>query len=154
MGQIATRLADLGITLPTPPAPVATYVPYTITPGGIVHVAGQVSRGATGDVLGKLGADLDVSGGQGAARVCAINLLAQLNAALEGDLDRLKRILKLNVFVNVVPTFGDIPQVANGCSDFMVEVLGDVGRHARSAVGVANLPMNFAVEIDGVFLVE
>ncbi|MBU6372837.1 MAG: RidA family protein [Alphaproteobacteria bacterium] len=152
MSRIDARLKDLGLTLPAPPAPVASYVPFTITAGGIVHVAGQVSRDtAGGGVTGKLGGGVTLEQGQAAARICAINLMAQLKAATGGDLDRVRRVLKLNVFVNVTPDFDPIPQVANGCSDLFVEVFGDVGRHARSAVGVANLPMGFAVEVDGVF---
>lgn len=152
MSRIDARLTELSITLPAPPAPVASYVPFTISKGGIVHIAGQVSRDAAGGgVTGKLGAGVSLEQGQAAARICAINLMAQLKAAAGGDLDRVVRVLKLNCFVAVTPDFDPIPQVANGCSDLFVEVFGDVGRHARSAVGVANLPMGFAVEIDGVF---
>jgi enamine deaminase RidA (YjgF/YER057c/UK114 family) len=154
MGRIEERLAALGITLPNPPAPIASYVPFTLAPGGLVHISGQVSRAADGDHLGRLGDGLDLAQGQAAARVCALNLLAQLRAACGGELDRVERVLKLNGFVNVAPDFGAIPQVMNGCSDLMVEVLGEAGRHARSAVGVANLPMGFAVEVDGVFLIR
>jgi enamine deaminase RidA (YjgF/YER057c/UK114 family) len=151
MSKIAEKLAALGIDLPAAPAPVANYVPFTMRQG-LVHVAGQVSRAGDGTlVTGKLGDTLDIAAGQAAARLCAINLMAQLANAAGGDLDRLRAVLKLNVFVNVVPSFGQIPQVANGCSDLFVEVFGDIGRHARSAVGVANLPMDSAVEIDGVF---
>jgi enamine deaminase RidA (YjgF/YER057c/UK114 family) len=150
MSRIEARLQELGITLPNPPAPVASYVPFTRV-GGLVHISGQVSRAADGDHLGRLGGDLTLEQGQAAARVCGLNLLAQLKAACDGDLDRLVQVVKLNGFVNVTPDFNTIPQVMNGCSDLMVEVLGDAGKHARSAVGVANLPMGFAVEVDGVF---
>lgn len=150
MSRVEARLAELGIVLPEPPAPVASYVPFTIS-GALVHVSGQVSRGPDGDHLGKLGRDVTLEQGQAAARVCGLNLLAQLKAACGGDLDRVRRVLKLNGFVNVTPDFNPVPAVINGCSDLMVEVLGDAGRHARSAVGVANLPLGFAVEVDGVF---
>ncbi|MBL8550174.1 MAG: RidA family protein [Hyphomonadaceae bacterium] len=150
MSRIEGRLKELGITLPTPPAPVASYIPFTRS-GSLVHISGQVSVDAAGGVKGKLGGGLSTEQGQAAARLCGLNLLAQLKAACEGDLDRVRRALKLNGFVNVAPDFDPIPQVMNGCSDLMVEVLGEAGRHARSAVGVANLPLGFAVEVDGAF---
>ena len=150
MSEIEARLKQLGIVLPNPPAPVASYVPFTRV-WDLIHVSGQVSRGAEGDHLGKLGGDLSLEQGQAAARVCGLNLLAQLKAACDGNLDRLVRVVKLNGFVNVTPDYNPIPQVMNGCSDLMVEVFGDAGKHARSAVGVANLPLGFAVEVDGVF---
>jgi len=149
MGTIESRLEHLGIVLPAAPKPVASYVPVVIA-NNLAHVAGQVSRGADGGMLGKLGRDLTVEQGQQAARLCGLYLIAQLKAAL-GELDRVKRVVKINGFVNVAADFADIPQVMNGCSDLLVEVFGDAGRHARSAVGVANLPLNFAVEADGVF---
>ena len=149
MANIEKRLEELGIVLPAAPRPVASYVPVVIA-SGLAHVAGQVSRNAEGGVLGKLGRELKLEDGQRAARLCGLYLIAQLKAAL-GDLDRVKRIVKINGFVNVTPDFGEIPQVMNGCSDLLVEVFDEAGRHARSAVGVANLPLNFAVEADGVF---
>lgn len=151
MGKIEARLQELGVQLPTPPAPVASYVPFVIAAGGLVHVSGQVSVDASGGIKGKLGGDLELDDGQEAARLCALNLLAQVKAACGGDLDRVTRVVKINGFVNVAPDFEPIPAVMNGCSDLMVEVFGDAGRHARSAVGVANLPLGFAVEADGVF---
>ncbi|NWG54318.1 MAG: RidA family protein [Hydrogenophilaceae bacterium] len=157
MARIEARLKELGIVLPTPPAPVASYVPFTIAAAGdgrLVHVSGQVSVDASGGVKGKLGAPLTLEQGQTAARLCGLNLLAQLQAACGGDLDRLTRVLKLTGFVNAAPDFDPIPAVMNGCSDLMVEVFGDAGRHARSAVGVANLPLGFAVEVDGVFQIR
>jgi enamine deaminase RidA (YjgF/YER057c/UK114 family) len=150
MARIEAKLQELGITLPTPPAPVASYVPYQVV-GNLVHVSGQVSVDASGGIKGKLGAGLDVEQGQAAARLCGLNLLAQVKAACGGDLDRVKRVVKLNGFVNVAPDFDPIPQVMNGCSNLMVDVFGDAGRHARSAVGQANLPLGFAVEVDGLF---
>lgn len=150
MGRIMQRLTELNIVLPTPPAPVASYVPF-VRIGGLVHVSGQVSIAADGGIKGRLGQGLELETGQAAARLCAINLLAQLNLACEGDLDRLLRVIKLNGFVNVSPDFDAIPLVINGCSNLFVEVFGESGRHARSAVGVANLPLGFAVEVDGVF---
>jgi enamine deaminase RidA (YjgF/YER057c/UK114 family) len=150
MGQVDTRLQELGIVLPTPPAPVASYVPFVIV-GNLVHVSGQVSVDASGGIKGKLGDTIEVEQGQAAARLCGFNLLAQVKAACGGDLDRVKRVVKLNGFVNVTADFDPIPQVMNGCSDLMVQVFGDAGRHARAAVGMANLPLNFAVEVDGLF---
>jgi enamine deaminase RidA (YjgF/YER057c/UK114 family) len=154
MGRIEQRLRELGVVLPTPPAPVASYVPFTIAEtrsGSLVHVSGQVSTGPDGGVTGKLGGELTIEQGQAAARLCGLNLIAQLKAACAGDLDRVVRVLKINGFVNVAPDFEPIPRVMNGCSDLMAEVFGEAGRHARSAVGVANLPLGFAVEADGVF---
>lgn len=153
MGRVDARLQELGITLPTPPAPVASYVPYVVS-GNLVYVSGQVSVDATGGIKGKLGDAIEVEEGQAAARLCALNLLAQVKAACDGDLDRVKRVVKLGGFVNVTADFSPIPQVVNGCSDIMVAVFGDAGRHSRSAVGVANLPLDFAVEVDGVFELE
>ncbi len=150
MGRIEAKLQEMGIELPTPPAPVASYVPF-VSSGGIVYVSGQVSVDASGGIKGKLGADIEVEEGQAAARLCGLNLLAQIKAACDGDLDRVRRVVKLGGFVNVTPDFAPIPQVINGCSDLMVAVFGDAGKHARSAVGVANLPLDFAVEVDGIF---
>lgn len=153
MSAIDTRLADLGIDLPEPVAPVANYVPFVRT-GNQVFISGQVSIGAEGLVKGTLGSDMDISAGQAAARLCAINLISQLKAACEGDLSRVKRVVKLGGFVAATADFTDIPQVINGCSDLMVEVFGDAGRHARSAVSCPVLPLGAAVEVDGVFEVE
>lgn len=150
MARIEARLQELGVTLPTPPAPVASYVPFAIV-GNLVHVSGQVSVDASGGIKGKLGDKIEVEEGQAAARLCGLNLLAQVKAACGGDLDRVRRVVKLGGFVNVTPDFAPIPQVINGCSDLMVAVFGEAGRHARSAVGVANLPLDFAVEVDGIF---
>lgn len=149
-GRIDTRLADLGISLPDAPMPAANYVPFVQT-GKLVMVSGQISLGPDGLITGKLGDDMDVAGGQDAARVCAINLIAQLKAACDGDLDLLARVVRLGGFVNSTPDFTDHPKVINGASDLMVEVFGDAGRHARAAVGVAALPLGVAVEIDGMF---
>lgn len=153
MGRIEARLQELGVTLPTPPAPVASYVPFVIV-GNVVHVSGQVSVDASGGIKGKLGDAIEVEQGQAAARLCGLNLLAQVKAACGGDLDRVRRVVKLSGFVNVTPDFDPIPQVMNGCSDLMVSVFGDAGRHARSAVGMANLPLNYAVEVDGIFEID
>lgn len=150
MSRVEARLQELGVSLPTPPAPVASYVPFVIV-GNLVHVSGQVSVDASGGIKGKLGDAIEVEEGQAAARLCGLNLLAQVKAACGGDLDRVKRVVKLNGFVNVTPDFDPIPAVMNGCSDLMVSVFGDAGKHARSAVGMANLPLNYAVEVDGVF---
>ncbi len=152
MPAIEARLAELGITLPTPVPPIASYVPF-VEVGGLLHISGQVSIDAAGGVKGRLGAPLTLEQGQAAARLCGLNLLAQLKAACKGDLDRVIRAVKLGGFVNCAPDFDEIPKVINGCSDLMVEVLGEAGRHARSAVGVANLPLGFAVEVDAVFAI-
>ena len=150
MSDIDTRLTELGITLPEPVAPVANYVPF-VQSGSQVFISGQVSIGADGLVKGTLGDTMDVAAGQSAARLCGINLIAQLKAACGGDLTRLKRVVKLGGFVAAVPGFTDIPLVINGCSDLMVAVFGDPGRHARSAVSCPVLPLGAAVEVDGVF---
>ena len=148
--SIETRLADLGIALPEPVAPVANYVPF-VRSGNQVYISGQISLGADGLVTGTLGQDMDVEAGQAAARLCAINLISQFSAACDGDLDRLQRVVTLGGFVAAAPRFFDIPKVINGCSDLMVEVFGDKGRHARSAVSCPALPLGAAVEVDGVF---
>ncbi|MGD2131563.1 MAG: RidA family protein [Maricaulaceae bacterium] len=150
MSDIDARLAALGVTLPEPVAPVANYVPFVQT-GNAVYISGQVSLGPDGLMKGRLGADLDLAAGQAAARLCGINLIAQMKAACDGDLSRVARVVKLGGFVNAAPDFKEIPQVVNGCSDLMVEVFGDAGRHARSAVGCSNLPLGVAVEVDAVF---
>jgi enamine deaminase RidA (YjgF/YER057c/UK114 family) len=146
--SIETRLAELGITLPRPAAPVASYVPVVIA-GGLAHVSGQLPfiRGEL--VTGRLGEDVDLELGAGAARACGLMILAQLDAAL-GSLDRVERVIKLGAFVNSTSHFTDQPKVANGASDLMVEVFGDAGKHARSAVGVPVLPLGAAVEVDAV----
>jgi enamine deaminase RidA (YjgF/YER057c/UK114 family) len=149
MSAIEDRLAAAGITLPTPNAPVANYVPFVRT-GDLVHISGQVSVDAAGGVRGVVGEDVDFETAVRAARLCGINLLAQMKAACDGDLGRVVRVVKLGGFVQAGPGFYDIPKVVNGCSDLMVEAFGDTGRHARSAVGVYRLPLNFAVEVDAV----
>lgn len=152
-GKIDARLTELGITLPPAPAPAANYVPYVVT-GNLVFISGQVAVAPGEKHLGKLGSELTVEQGQKAARACALNILAQLREACGGDLDRVRRCVKLGGFVNCVPNFADMPKVVNGASDLMVEVFGDAGRHARFAVGAPNLPAGFAVEVDAVFEIE
>ncbi|MCV6585412.1 MAG: RidA family protein [Marinibacterium sp.] len=147
------KLADMGITLNAAPAPAANYVPF-VQVGDLVHVSGQVSMDADGFITGKLGDDMDVDAGAAAARACALALLSQVKAACDGDLDRLVRVVKLTAFVNSTADFGEQPKVVNGASDFLVEVLGDAGRHARSAVSAASLPFGVAVEIEGIFQVR
>ena len=149
-GTTESRLAELGVTLPDAPAPAANYVPF-VQIGDTVYVSGQISNGPDGLITGKLGADLSVEQGAAAARSCAISLLAQVKAACGGDLDRLHRVIKLTGFVNSTGDFTDQPKVVNGASDFLVEALGDSGRHARSAVSAASLPLGVAVEIEGIF---
>ncbi len=150
MSDIERRLADLGVTLPEAPPPAANYVPYVIT-GSHVWVSGQISQNDAGFVVGKLGADMTAEQGAAAARSCAISLLAQLKAATAGEMDRLVRVIKLVGFVNSTPDFDDQPKVINGASDFLVEALGDKGKHARSAVSAVSLPFGVAVEIEAVF---
>lgn len=150
-GRIETRLKDLGINLPVPPAPVASYVP-TVKSGNLVFISGQIPLTADGmQYVGIVGQDLSVEDGKAAARICAINLIAQVKAACDGDLDRVTRCIKLAVFVNAVPGFAKHPEVANGASDLMVEVFGDAGKHTRAAVGAGSLPRNVAVEVEAVF---
>jgi len=152
-GRVAARLAELGISLPTAVAPVANYVPF-VQVGDLVHVSGQVSKGPDGLICGRLGADMAVEQGAAAARACALNILAQVAAACDGDLDRVVQVVKLVGFVASDPGFTDQPKVVNGASDLMVAVLGDAGRHARSAVGVVSLPMGVAVEIEAIVQVR
>ena len=154
MAQIEKKLADLGIVLPTPAAPVANYVPFVRT-GSLLFVSGQVSLGTDGKLVakGKLGGSVSIEDGQKAARACAVNLLAQLKAAV-GDLDKVARVVRLGGFINSEPSFLEGPKVMNGASDLMVEVFGDKGRHARTTVGVAALPGDAAVEVDGLFEVS
>lgn len=146
------KLAELGITLPPASAAVANYVPF-LQSGNMLFVSGQVSLGPDGLIKGTLGKDMELEGGKAAARLCGINLLAQCKSAL-GELSRIKRVVKLGGFVACDASFTDIPMVINGCSDLMVDVLGDAGRHARSAVSCPVLPLGVAVEIDGIFEIE
>ncbi len=147
-----SRLAELGITLPVAAPPAANYVP-TVLAAGLLHISGQIPFADDGSLLkGRLGENVDVAFGQEAARRCAIGVIAQAKAAL-GDLSKVARVVKLNVFVNSAPGFTDQPEVGNGASDLMVAVFGEAGRHARSAVGVAVLPRGVAVEIDAVIAV-
>jgi len=150
MGKIDAKLAELGITLPTPAVPVANYVGWVKT-GNLVFTAGQVTL-ADGKFhyLGKVGGEISVDDANAAARLCAINILSQLREACGGDLDRVVRIVKLVGFVNGVPEFKDHPKVINGASDLMVQVFGDKGKHARSAVGSGSLPLNVAVEVEAI----
>jgi enamine deaminase RidA (YjgF/YER057c/UK114 family) len=150
-GRIEAKLKDLGIDLPAPPAPVASYVPSVKT-GNLVFVSGQITMAPEGlKYVGIVGKDLTVDDGKAAARLCAINLLAQVKAACNGDLDRVTRCVKLSVFVNAVPGFTQHPEIANSASDLMVEVFGDAGKHARAAIGAGSLPRNVACEIEAIF---
>jgi enamine deaminase RidA (YjgF/YER057c/UK114 family) len=153
-GQVESRLQKLGLSVPMAPVPAANYVPWVRT-GNLVYVAGQVPvKDGVFRWVGKLGRDWTVEEGQAAAREVALNLISQLKTALDGDLDRVVRAVKLNGFVNSMPDFVQQPHVINGASALMIEVFGEAGRHARSAVGVAQLPFGVAVEIDGVFEVR
>jgi enamine deaminase RidA (YjgF/YER057c/UK114 family) len=154
MSQIEQRLRALGIELPSPPAPVASYVPFTVS-GRLVFVSGQIpiAEGKP-QFIGKLAAEISLEDGKKAARLCALNLLAQLKAACSGDLDRVKNCLRLGVFVSAVPDFTQHPEIANGASDFIVEAMGDAGKHARAAVGAGSLPRGVAVEVEGLFEID
>jgi enamine deaminase RidA (YjgF/YER057c/UK114 family) len=156
-GTIEARLAELGIILAgPPPAPAANYVPYVVA-GDLVFVSGQIpmtSADLDSLIKGRVGVDLDIAAGAAAARLCAINLLAQVKSACGGDLDRLVRVVKLTGFVNAPPEFGDQPKVVNGASDLLVDVLGDKGRHSRSAVSAGGLPFGCAVEVEGIFQIK
>jgi enamine deaminase RidA (YjgF/YER057c/UK114 family) len=146
------RLAELGITLPDAPKPVANYVPV-VQSGNLLFVSGQVPAAMGNAAKGKLGENLTVEQGQEIARACGLAILAQVKATV-GSLDKIKRVVKLGGFVNCTPDFPDHPAVVNGCSDLMVDLLGDAGRHARFAVGAPSLPLGFAVEVDAVIEVE
>jgi enamine deaminase RidA (YjgF/YER057c/UK114 family) len=152
-GRIDARLAELGLTLPEAPAPAANYVPF-VRVGDLVFISGQISQSPDGLIKGKVGADLDVAAGAAAARRCAMSILAQAARACGGDLDRIVRAVKLTGFVNSTAEFTDQPKVINGCSDLLVEVLGEAGRHSRSAVSAASLPLGVAVEIEAIFQVR
>jgi len=150
-GNIASRLKQMGVSLPAAVAPGANYVP-TVRSGNLLFISGQVPvRDGKPEFVGKLGDDMSVAQGQQAARLCAINILAQVAGALDGDLDRVVRCVRLGGFVNAVPEFIEQPQVINGASDFIVEVFGDAGKHARAAIGVGSLPRGVAVEVDAIF---
>jgi len=151
--SIENKLAQMGVTLPSAPAPAANYVPF-VKVGDIVYISGQISNDESGLITGKLGDNMDVAAGAAAARTCAMGLLAQVRAACGGDLDRLVRVIKLTGFVNSTAHFTDQPKVVNGASDFLVEVLGEAGRHSRSAVSAASLPLGVAVEIEGIFQIR
>jgi enamine deaminase RidA (YjgF/YER057c/UK114 family) len=150
-GTVEKKLAELGIALPTPATPVANYIPF-VQVGTLLFVSGQICLDASGKLVakGKLGDGVSVEDGQKAARACAINVLAQVKAAL-GDLDKVKQVARLGGFINSSPSFLEGPKVMNGASDLMVAVLGDKGRHARTTVGVAVLPADAAVEVEGIF---
>ncbi|PTQ74834.1 RidA family protein [Celeribacter persicus] len=148
--DLSAKLSDLGHALPDAPAPAANYVPF-VQSGQQLFISGQISAGPEGLICGKLGADLDTEAGAKAAERCALALLAQANAAVGGDFSKVKRLVKLVGFVNSTPEFTDQPKVINGASDLMVAVLGETGRHARSAVSAASLPLGVAVEIEAIF---
>ena len=148
--DVEGRLAALGLALPEPAAPLAAYVPF-VRSGAFLHVSGQIARGPDGVIVGLLGHDMAAEAGAEAAQTCALHLLAQVGAALAGDWDRFGRAVKLTGFVASAPGVFDQPKVINGASELLVAVLGDAGRHARSAVGVSALPLGAAVEVEGVF---
>jgi enamine deaminase RidA (YjgF/YER057c/UK114 family) len=148
--SIEDRLKELDIVLPTPPAPVASYVPYVVS-GNLVYISGQVTLGAKGlEYVGTVGKEISLEDGKAAAKLCAINVIAQAKAACGGDLNRVKRIVKVTVFVNAVPGYAQHPEIANGASDLFVAVFGEAGKHARAAVGAGSLPRNVATEVEAV----
>jgi len=152
--SVQERLKDLGITLPRPAAPVANYVPYVIS-GNLISISGQIPMGPDGPAyVGTVGAEVSVEDACKAARLCGINIIAQVKAALDGDLDRVERIVKLGGFVHCIDGFSAQPQVINAASDLMVDVFGDAGRHSRSAVGTNALPLNVPVEIDALVAIK
>jgi enamine deaminase RidA (YjgF/YER057c/UK114 family) len=150
MGTFDDKLKQRGLSLPDAAAPAANYVPF-VQSGSTLYVSGQIAQGPDGPIRGKLGQEMSVEDGAAAARACALSLLAQVRRACGGDIDRLVRVLKLTGFVNSTPDFTDQPKVINGASDLLVDLLGESGRHARSAVSAASLPFGVAVEIEGIF---
>lgn len=150
-GKINARLAELGIVLPPAPAPAANYVPFVIS-GSLVLVSGQIPM-LDGVIqgVGKVGRDMDTAGAAEIARICGLNLIAQAQAACDGDLDRVARVVKLGGFVNCVEDFTEHPEVVNGASNLMVDVFGEIGRHSRFAVGTSSLPRGVAVEVEAIF---
>ncbi|WP_312794892.1 RidA family protein [Tianweitania sp.] len=154
MGLVSSRMAELGLSLPEITSPSGTYVPFRMS-GQTLYISGQVPRIDGVDAyLGVVGQDMDVAEAYQAARVCALNLLARAASALDGDLDRISAVLQLRGFVNAIPAFKDHPAVIDGASDLLVEVLGEKGRHARTALGAGSLPRGFAVEVDAIFEVQ
>lgn len=151
--DVYSKLADLNIELPDAPKPAANYVPF-VRSGNLVFISGQVSMDANGLVRGILGENMAVEDGQKAARLCAINLIAQLHAACDGDLNQVAQVVKLTGFVNATGDFTQHPQVVNGASDLFAEVFGDAGKHARAAVGSVSLPLGVAVEVEGIFEIK
>lgn len=153
-GKIDARLAELGITIPEPPVPVASYQPYVVT-GNLVVVAGQVTL-EDGKVkyAGRLGDSMSTEDGEAATRLCALNVLSQVKAACSGDLDRVTQVVRLNAFFNSTPDFLDHPKVMNAASDLMAEIFGESGKHTRVGVGVNSLPLGVPVELDGIFEIE
>ena len=154
MSIIQKRIQELGLTLPEASAPVANYVPF-VQIGALIYISGQIARDAKGTLyLGKLGKDVTTEDGKKAAQQCGLNLIAHLQAACGGNLDKVTKIVKLNGFVNSTDDFKDHPTVINGASDLMVSIFGDIGRHARAAVGVSSLPLGVSVEIEGIFEIK
>jgi len=150
-GRIETRLKELSITLPDAPTPAANYVPFARS-GNLLFIAGQIPmEGGKAQFIGKLGQDLKVEDGQKSARLCALNVIAQVRAALGGDLDKVRRCVRVGGFVNATPDFTDHPQVINGASDVIVQIFGDAGKHARAAVGTSSLPRGVATEVEAIF---
>ncbi|MGQ0741953.1 MAG: RidA family protein [Alphaproteobacteria bacterium] len=152
-GRIDAKLKELNITLPEPPKPVANYVPWLRT-GNYIYISGQIPTIPKGAVVGVVGDKLKPAQAAKAAQICALNILAVLNSALDGDLDRVKRCVKLTGYINAAPGFGQHPEIMNAASNVMVQVFGEAGKHTRSAVGAGTLPRGVPVEIDAVFEVE
>jgi len=151
MATIESRLVECGIVLPDAPAPQANYVPYVVS-GNLVHVSGQIPIDGDGTLIkGRVGADLSLDEGQWAARLCTLNIVAQVRRACDGNLDRVRRVVRIGGFINAAPDFDQHAILLNAASDLLVEIFGDAGRHARFAVGAGSLPFNVAIEIDAVF---
>ena len=151
--NIEEKLKNLGIVLPSAPAPAANYVPYIKT-GSTLYVSGQISQNESGFITGKLGLNLSTEEGYQAARYCAILLISQLKLACHGDLNKVENVVRLGGFVNSAPDFLEHPKVINGASDLMVEIFGDKGKHSRAATGASSLPFGVAVEVDGIFEIQ
>ena len=150
-GRIAARLRELAITLPLAAVPQGAYVPW-VKSGALLFISGQITMGVEGlEYVGTVGREINLEVARRAARLAAINVIAQASSALDGDLDRVLRVVKVTGFVNAIPGFTQHPEVVNGASELFVEIFGDAGRHARAAVGVSSLPRNVAVEIEGTF---
>ncbi len=153
MNEPRHRLDALGITLPAPPAPVANYVPWVFA-GSLLFISGQLSIGSDGDITGTLGGDIDATNARAGARLCGLNLVSQINAATNGDLRNVRRIVKLAGYLRAQPGFGGLPAIMDGCSEVLIAIFGTAGNHTRTVVGVQDLPRNCVAEVDAIVEVE